>query len=99
MTPGNMPRLGLQRLVAYCLNRSCRHEGADRRVEVSRRCRSAIVCYRVVCAKCGACRRIDANLSAEPHRQRVAMTWWSRYRRKSAERLSIEMKEFFDRCT
>jgi hypothetical protein len=27
MTPGNMPRLGLQRLVAYCLNRSCRHEG------------------------------------------------------------------------
>jgi hypothetical protein len=36
MTPGNMPRLALQRLVAYCLNRSCRHEGADRRVEVSR---------------------------------------------------------------
>ena len=27
MTLGNMPRLGVQRLVAYCLNRSCRHEG------------------------------------------------------------------------
>jgi hypothetical protein len=27
MTLGNMPRLGVQRLVAYCLNRSCRQRG------------------------------------------------------------------------
>jgi hypothetical protein len=27
MTLGNMRELGVQRLVAYCLNPSCRHEG------------------------------------------------------------------------
>ena len=27
MTLGNMRHLGVQRLVAYCLNPSCRHEG------------------------------------------------------------------------
>jgi hypothetical protein len=27
MSPGNMRRLGVRRLVAYCLNSSSRHEG------------------------------------------------------------------------
>jgi hypothetical protein len=42
MTLGNMRHLGVHRLVAYCLNRSCRHEGLIR-VEICGRCRSPVI--------------------------------------------------------
>jgi len=54
MTPGNMRELGVQRLVAYCLNPSCRHEGL---IDVSKYRADIEVPWfakMVVCAKCGA---------------------------------------------
>ena len=44
MTLGNMRRLGVQRLVAHCLNDACRHQGL---IDVSKYpdgYRSAVVC-------------------------------------------------------
>ena len=49
-----MRRLGVRRLVAYCLNPSCRHEGL---IDVSKFPDDAEVpsfARKVVCAKCGA---------------------------------------------
>jgi hypothetical protein len=37
MTLGNMRHLGVQRLVATCLNDVCRHQGFQRRIDLSRR--------------------------------------------------------------
>ena len=62
MTLGNMRQLGVQRLVAYCLNPSCRHEGL---IDVSRFPDDAEVpsfAKKVVCAKCGA----RGNSKGEP---------------------------------
>jgi len=43
MTLGNMRRLGVQRLVAYCLNPLCRHQVADRRCRNIRATPRAVV--------------------------------------------------------
>lgn len=54
MTLGNMRSLGVQRLIAYCLNPSCRHEGV---VDVAKFADDVEVPSfgrKVVCAKCGA---------------------------------------------
>jgi hypothetical protein len=54
MTLGNMRQLGVQPLVAYCLNPSCRHEGL---IDVSKHPADAEVpsfASKIVCAKCGA---------------------------------------------
>jgi hypothetical protein len=54
MTLGNMRHLGVHRLVARCLNPSCRHEGL---VDVSKYPDDTEVPWfarKVVCAKCGA---------------------------------------------
>ena len=54
MDLGNMRRLGVQRLVAHCLNPSCRHEGL---IDVSKYADDVAVPWfasKVVCAKCGA---------------------------------------------
>jgi hypothetical protein len=54
MTLGNIPALRVQRLVAYCLNPSCRHEGL---IDVSKYSDDVEVpsfASKVVCAKCGA---------------------------------------------
>jgi hypothetical protein len=54
LTLGNMRHLGVQRLVAYCLNPSCRHEGL---IDVSKFADEIEVlsfAHKVVCAKCGA---------------------------------------------
>jgi hypothetical protein len=53
MTLGNMRELGVQRLVAYCLNDACRHQAL---IDVSSYPAETEVPYfrsRVVCAKCG----------------------------------------------
>jgi hypothetical protein len=53
MTLGDMHQLGVQRLVAYCLNDACRHEGL---IDVSKYPEDTEVPWfrsRVVCAKCG----------------------------------------------
>jgi hypothetical protein len=42
MTLGNMRELGVQNLIAFCLNDACRHSGTDRRVELSGRDRGAV---------------------------------------------------------
>jgi hypothetical protein len=54
MTLGNMRHLNVHRLVAYCLNPSCRHEGL---IDVSKYPDDIEVPSfgrMVVCAKCGA---------------------------------------------
>jgi hypothetical protein len=54
MTLGNMRALGVQWLLAYCLNPSCRHEGL---IDMSKYPADAEVlslASKVVCAKCGA---------------------------------------------
>jgi hypothetical protein len=54
MTLGNMRDLGVQRLVASCLNDACRHEGL---IDVSSYPADSEVPWfrsRVVCAKCGS---------------------------------------------
>jgi hypothetical protein len=53
MTLDDMRRLGVQRLVAFCLNDACRHEGL---IDVSSYPADTEVPWfrsRVVCAKCG----------------------------------------------
>jgi hypothetical protein len=74
MTLGNMRQLGVQRLVAYCLNPSCRHEGL---IDVSK-CPAGLEVpafgKKVVCAKCGARgRHIDVrpNWKEQPDRPNV----------------------------
>jgi hypothetical protein len=55
MTLGIMRRVGVQRLVAHCLNPSCRHEGL---IDVSKFADDVEVSSfvrKVLCAKCGAC--------------------------------------------
>jgi hypothetical protein len=54
MTLGNMRQLGVQRLIASCLNDACRHQGL---VDVSGNPADTEVPWfrsRVVCNKCGA---------------------------------------------
>ena len=71
MDLGNMRKLGVQRLVAYCLNPSCRHEGL---IDVSKYANDVEVpsfASKVVCAKCGARgRHIDVrpNWKVQPER-------------------------------
>jgi len=53
MTLGNMRRLGVQRLVATCLNDACRHQGL---IDVSNYPADTEVpslASKAVCAKCG----------------------------------------------
>jgi hypothetical protein len=62
MTLGNMRQLGVQRLVATCLNDACRHQGI---IDVSTYPADTEVPWfanKVVCAKCGArSRHIDVR--------------------------------------
>jgi hypothetical protein len=74
MDLGNMRKLGVQRLVAYCLNPSCRPEGL---IDVSKFADDTEVpsfASKVVCAKCGARgRHIDVrpNWKEQPARPTV----------------------------
>jgi hypothetical protein len=55
MTLGNMRQLGVQRLIACCLNPSCQHEDL---IDVSKFADDVEVtslAQKVVCAKCSAC--------------------------------------------
>ena len=82
MTLGNMRELGVQRLIASCLNDACRHVAL---IDVSSYPADTEVPWfrsRVVCAKCGGRgNKIDvspqlerATAAAEPDRQGVALT-------------------------
>jgi hypothetical protein len=54
MTLGNMRELGVQRLLASCLNEDCRHQAL---IDVSKYPAETEVPYfrdKVVCAKCGS---------------------------------------------
>jgi hypothetical protein len=64
MTLDNMRHLGVQRLLASCLNDACRHQGL---VDVSKFSGDTEVprfASKIVCAKCGARgRHIDVRLN------------------------------------
>jgi hypothetical protein len=75
MTLGNMRDLGVQRLIASCLNRACRHEAlidvssypADTEVPSFR--------SRVVCAKCGSRRdKIDVRPNWKEQTPQASLT-------------------------
>jgi hypothetical protein len=78
MTLGNMRRLGVQRLVAHCLNPSCHHEGL---VDVSKFADDVEVPslgYKVVCAKCGARGRhidVQPNWKEQPSQILTGKQW------------------------
>jgi hypothetical protein len=81
MTLGNMRHLGVQHLVAHCLNDACRHQGI---IDVSKYPDDIEVpsfARKIVCAKCGARgRHIDVrpNWKEQPpsqlNRQGLAVT-------------------------
>ena len=83
MTLGNMRELGVKRLIASCLNDACRHQGADRRVELIRpkpKCRGSQPASCVPSAA-AAGNKIDVRPNwkeqptrAKPDRQGVAMS-------------------------
>jgi hypothetical protein len=79
MTVGNMRHLGVQRLVAYCLNPSCRHEGL---IDVSKFPDDTEVpsfAGKVVCNKCGARgRHIDVrpNWKEQPTQPSLTRNVW-----------------------
>jgi hypothetical protein len=79
MTLGNMRELGVQRLVATCLNDACRHQGL---VDVSSYPADTEVpsfANKVVCAKCGARgRHIDVrpNWKEQPTRPSLTGKQW-----------------------
>jgi hypothetical protein len=72
MTLGNVRHLGVQRLLASCLNDACRHEGL---IDVSSYPTDTEVPWfrsRVVCAKCGSRRdKIDVR----PNSRRLRLLW------------------------
>ena len=64
MTLGNMRHLGVQRLVATCLNDACRRQGL---IDVSKYLDDAEVpsfARKVVCAKCGS---RDRHIDVRPN--------------------------------
>jgi hypothetical protein len=75
MTLDNMRHLGVQRLVATCLNDACRHQGL---IDVSKHPDDVEVPWfrsRVVCAKCGARgRHIDVRPNGEEQPPRESLT-------------------------
>jgi hypothetical protein len=79
MTLGNMRHLGVHRLVAYCLNPSCRHEGL---IDVASYADDVEVPWfstKVVCAKCGARgRHIDVrpNWKEQPAQPSLTGKQW-----------------------
>ena len=77
MTLGNMRRLGVQRLIGYCLNHSCRHSAL---IDVSRFANEVEVPWfrlRVKCGKCGS-RNVDVrpNWKEQPERPSATGKRW-----------------------
>jgi hypothetical protein len=75
MTLGNMRHLGVQRLVADCLNDACRHQGL---IDVSKYPDNTEVLWfrqRVFCEKCGARRsHIDVRPNWSEQRPKESLT-------------------------
>jgi hypothetical protein len=79
MTLDNMRRLGVQRLIASCLNDACRHQGL---INVSKYPDDVEVpsfASKIVCAKCGARgRQIDVrpNWKEQPPSESLTGKVW-----------------------
>jgi hypothetical protein len=79
MTLGNMRELGVQRLIACCLNDACRHQAL---IDVSNYPAETEVPYfrsKVVCAKCGSRgNKIDVrpNWKEQPSQQSLVGKVW-----------------------
>jgi hypothetical protein len=75
MTLGNMRHLGVQHLIASCLNDACRHQGI---IDVSKYPDDTEVpsfASKVVCAKCGARgRHIDVRPNWKEQSPRPSLT-------------------------
>jgi hypothetical protein len=94
MTLGNMRRLGVQRLVAHCLNDTCRHQGL---IDVSKFPDDTEVpsfARKVVCARRAwpthrrAAELERATGTVEPDREGVALTGSDSQTRRLVERLA-----------
>ena len=78
MTLGNMRHLGVNRLVACCLNPSCRHEGLIHVSKFPEDVEVPSFASKVVCAKCGARgRHIDVrpNWKEQPLQLLIGKVW------------------------
>ena len=79
MTLGNMRQLGVQLLVAYCLNPACRHEGLIDVSKYPEDTEAPWFASRVVCAKGGARgRHIDVrpNWKEQPPGESLTGKQW-----------------------
>ena len=54
MTLGNMRSMGVKRLIAYCLNPICRHEGLINVAQYADDVEVPSFAKKVICMKCGA---------------------------------------------
>jgi hypothetical protein len=78
MTLGNMRKLGVQRLVACCLNPHCLHEGLIDVSKIADEIEVPSFAKKVVCAKCGARgRHIDVrpNWKEQPSQILTGKVW------------------------
>ena len=78
MTLGNMRELGVQNLIASCLNDACRHTAL---IDVSNYPADTEVPWfrsRVVCAKCGSGNKIDVrpNWKEQPPKPSLTGKQW-----------------------
>jgi hypothetical protein len=79
MTLGNMRDLGVQRLVAHCLNPKCLHEGLIDVSEYPADTEVPSFARKTVCAKCGARgRHIDVrpNWKEQPPQESLTGKVW-----------------------
>jgi hypothetical protein len=75
MTLGNMRHLGVQRLVACCLNPACRHQGLVGVTSYADDVEVPFFAQKVVCAKCGARgRHIDVRPNWKEQPPSVGLT-------------------------
>jgi len=78
MTLGSMRRLGVQRLITYCLNPSCQHKGL---IDVSKLADDVEVtslAQKIMCAKCDACGRhldVRPNWKEQPLQLLTGKVW------------------------
>ena len=64
LTLGNMRHLGVQRLIACCVNPSCQHEGLIDVAKFADDVEVTLLAQKAKCAKCNAC---GPNLDVRPN--------------------------------
>ena len=78
MTLGDMRHLGVQRLIAYCLNPSCQYEGLVHVSKFADDVEVTSLAQKLVCAKCNACGpllNVRPNWKEQPLQLLIGKVW------------------------